>query len=120
MQLASANGSAGDSRRSLAPEMNPELVAATTTLKAIFRQAAAAAGKHFQVTVGEIKGPSRRQHVVEARSAAMYLCRELTDASYAEIGRHFGNRDHTTVLHASTPAAKPKSSSAKTRPRLAC
>jgi chromosomal replication initiator protein len=100
MQLAGTNGSAGDSRRTLAPELAPGLVAETTDLKAILRRATAAAGKHFQVTVGEIKGKSRRQHVVEARSAAMYLCRELTDASYAEIGRHFGNRDHTTVLHA--------------------
>jgi chromosomal replication initiator protein len=30
----------------------------------------------------------------------MYLARHISGASYAEIGRHFGNRDHTTVLHA--------------------
>jgi len=30
----------------------------------------------------------------------MYLCRELTDASYPEIGRHFGGKDHTTIIHA--------------------
>ena len=68
--------------------------------KAVFRQATAAVARHFQLTATELKGPSRRQHVVEARSSAMYLCRTLTDASLAEIGRHFGNRDHSTVLHA--------------------
>ena len=30
----------------------------------------------------------------------MYLCRELTDLSYPQIGKYFGNRDHSTVLHA--------------------
>jgi chromosomal replication initiator protein len=96
MQLASTSGSAANRCHALAPE----LAAETTDAKTVFRQAAAAAGKHFHVSQGDMKGKSRRQHVVEARSAAMYLCRELTAASYADIGRHFGNRDHTTVLHA--------------------
>jgi chromosomal replication initiator protein len=30
----------------------------------------------------------------------MYLCRELTSASFPEIGRHFGGKDHTTIIHA--------------------
>src|SRR5262245_28140494 len=68
--------------------------------KAAFRHITSAVARHFQLTAAELKSPSRRQHVVEARSTAMYLCRTLTDASLAEIGRHFGNRDHTTVLHA--------------------
>ena len=68
--------------------------------KAAFRQITTTVARHFQITATELKGKSRRQHVVEARSAAMHLCRTLTDASLAEIGRHFGNRDHTTVLHA--------------------
>ena len=68
--------------------------------KAVFRQTTTAVARHFLLTATELKGPSRRQHVVEARSSAMYLCRTLTDASLAEIGRHFGNRDHSTVLHA--------------------
>ncbi len=69
-------------------------------LKAVFRQITTTVARHFQLTSAELKGKSRRQHVVEARSTAMHLCRTLTDASLAEIGRHFGNRDHTTVLHA--------------------
>jgi chromosomal replication initiator protein len=47
-----------------------------------------------------ICGPSRTRPLVTARQVAMYLTRELTDYSYPAIGRVFGNRDHTTVIHA--------------------
>jgi len=42
----------------------------------------------------------RTKRVVVPRQVAMYLCRELTDASLPAIGRAFGGRDHTTVLYA--------------------
>jgi chromosomal replication initiator protein len=45
-------------------------------------------------------GPSRTRPLVTARQVAMYLTRELTDYSYPAIGRVFGKRDHTTVIHA--------------------
>jgi chromosomal replication initiator protein len=38
----------------------------------------------------------------------MYLCRELTDSSFPEIGRHFGGKDHTTIIHACKQIAKMK------------
>jgi chromosomal replication initiator protein len=60
----------------------------------------ASVAKHFRLPVGELRGPSRQAGVVRARSLAMYLARRLTPLSFLEIGRHFGNRDHTTVLHA--------------------
>jgi hypothetical protein len=50
------------------------------------------------VTAGEIRGPSRRQAVVQARQIAMSLARSMLDASYPELGRAF-RRDHTTILH---------------------
>ncbi len=50
--------------------------------------------------VESIIGPSRTRPLVTARQVAMYLTRELTDYSYPAIGRVFGNRDHTTVIHA--------------------
>ena len=56
--------------------------------------------KHAQLAVSELKGKSRQQSIADARGLAMFLVRRLTLASYAEIGRHFGNRDHSTVLHA--------------------
>lgn len=68
--------------------------------KGTLRQIASAVAKHYQISLNELKGQSRQQGVVRARSLAMYLCRELAGASYAEVGKFFGGRDHTTVLHA--------------------
>jgi chromosomal replication initiator protein len=59
-----------------------------------------AVGKQFGLSAAELKGKSRQQGIAEARAVAMCLVRRLTEASYAEIGRHFSGRDHTTVLHA--------------------
>ena len=50
--------------------------------------------------VDALIGPSRTRPLVTARQVAMYLTRELTDYSYPAIGRVFGKRDHTTVIHA--------------------
>ncbi|MBT8193412.1 MAG: chromosomal replication initiator protein DnaA [Acidimicrobiia bacterium] len=71
------------SQRTLHPE---EIIGAT----------AAATG----LSPADLIGPSRRQPLVRARQTAMYLCRELTDLSLPKIGRAFGGRDHTTVMHA--------------------
>ena len=45
------------------------------------------------------QGPSRSREAVNARQAAMYLVRRMTNLSTPDIGREFGKRDHTTVLH---------------------
>jgi chromosomal replication initiator protein len=42
----------------------------------------------------------------------MYLSRELTEASYPEIGRHFGGKDHTTIIHACRQVAKAREADA--------
>jgi chromosomal replication initiator protein len=52
------------------------------------------------ISVTEITGDKRSRPVVESRHLAMYLARELTDASLPKIGDRVGGRDHTTVLHA--------------------
>ncbi|EHJ57691.1 chromosomal replication initiator protein dnaA [Streptococcus urinalis FB127-CNA-2] len=57
-------------------------------------------GKFYGVTVKEIKATKRTQDIVLARQVAMYLSRELTDNSLPKIGKEFGGRDHSTVLHA--------------------
>jgi chromosomal replication initiator protein len=54
----------------------------------------------YGFTIEAICGPSRTRPLVTARQVAMYLVRNLTDYSYPAIARVFGNRDHTTVIHA--------------------
>jgi chromosomal replication initiator protein len=60
----------------------------------------AAACLHFRISSEELISPSRTARVAWPRQVAMYLARELTDESLPAIGRHFGRRDHTTVIHA--------------------
>ena len=59
-----------------------------------------AVAEHYGLTREQIKGPSREWQYAHPRQLAMWLARGLTDRSLPDIGRHFGNRDHTTVLHA--------------------
>lgn len=56
--------------------------------------------EYFGLTIEDLQGASRTRVLVTARQIAMYLCRELTDASLPKIGQQFGGRDHTTVMHA--------------------
>jgi chromosomal replication initiator protein len=56
--------------------------------------------KYLSVTTPQLRGPSRRSHVVRARGVAMLLARTLTGTSLKMVGKYFGHRDHTTVLHA--------------------
>lgn len=56
--------------------------------------------RRYGVTVDEIEGDRRTKRISQARHIAIYLARELTDSSYPAIGRAFGRRDHTTVMHA--------------------
>jgi chromosomal replication initiator protein len=56
--------------------------------------------RFFNIKVSELKGPRRTRQVVVPRQIAMYLARKHTGMSLPEIGKRFGGRDHTTVLHA--------------------
>ena len=55
--------------------------------------------KHYGLKTSVITGSSRRKQHAAARSMAMYLLRSLCQLSYHEIGKRFGNRDHSTVMH---------------------
>lgn len=53
----------------------------------------------FNIPMADLVGPRRNGGLIRPRQIAMYLCKTLTVRSLPEIGRQFGNRDHTTVLH---------------------
>ena len=55
--------------------------------------------RHYGVPLRDILSAIRTRDVVRVRQVAMWLCRRTTLKSYPEIGRRFGGRDHTTVLH---------------------
>jgi chromosomal replication initiator protein len=56
--------------------------------------------KTFGLKVPELRGNSRKQTIAQARAVAIYLQRELLSMTYSHIGSYFGNRDHSTVMHA--------------------
>jgi chromosomal replication initiator protein len=61
---------------------------------------------YFSLTVEDLCSPSRSRQLVTARQIAMYLARELTEMSLPRIGKAFGGRDHTTVMHAKSKIAR--------------
>jgi chromosomal replication initiator protein len=63
-------------------------------------------GARFHVKIADLKSRRRSKTLVHPRQIAMYLCRELTDSSYPEIGRQFGGKDHTTIIHACKQVTK--------------
>jgi len=65
------------------------------TVDAIQKHVAAA----YKLQPKDIKSKTNKSEIVVPRQVAMYLCKELTDASLPEIGRKFGGKHHSTVLH---------------------
>ncbi|MGZ0188603.1 MAG: chromosomal replication initiator protein DnaA [Alphaproteobacteria bacterium] len=56
--------------------------------------------EHFNIRLADMSSPRRARAVARPRQVAMYLAKHLTSRSLPEIGRKFGGRDHTTVMHA--------------------
>lgn len=56
--------------------------------------------EHYGVKVVDVLSRRRTKHLIQPRHVGMYLCKKLTLKSLPVIGRKFGGRDHTTVLHA--------------------
>ena len=89
---------------------------AQDVLKDVFPQGEAAAvsikriqetvSERFGLSLDELCGDRRSQNIVYPRQVAMYLSRELTDSSLPKIGKEFGGRDHTTVIHATSKIAR--------------
>ena len=56
--------------------------------------------EHYNMRIGDMVSARRARAVARPRQVAMYLAKQLTSRSLPEIGKKFGNRDHTTVMHA--------------------
>jgi chromosomal replication initiator protein len=57
---------------------------------------------YFNLKIAALKSKNNAKAIAQPRQMAMYLCRQLTGASLPEIGREFGGKHHTTVLHSIT------------------
>ncbi len=66
--------------------LNPEIIIATVA-------------QHYGFSVKDIKGKKRYPRIAEARHLSIYLCRNLLGETYVEIGRIFGGKDHSTIVH---------------------
>jgi len=55
--------------------------------------------EHFNIRLSDMIGPKRTRTIARPRQIAMYLAKQLTTRSLPEIGRRFGGRDHTTIMH---------------------
>ena len=55
--------------------------------------------EHYNIRLSDMIGPKRLRNFARPRQVAMFLCKQLTSRSLPEIGRRFGGRDHTTVMH---------------------
>jgi chromosomal replication initiator protein len=58
-----------------------------------------AVADYYSISLIDIDSPRRRECVTRPRQIAIYLCCKLTALSYGELGRRFGGRDHTTIMH---------------------
>lgn len=71
--------------------------------------------EHFNLTPEDIISQKRNAEISKPRQIAMYLCRTMTDTPLEQIGRYFGNRDHTTILHGYKKVSKEVTNSIETR-----
>lgn len=55
--------------------------------------------EHYDIRLSDMLGPKRTRTLARPRQVAMWLCKQLTSRSLPEIGRKFGKRDHTTIMH---------------------
>ena len=82
---------AQDAMRNLVDNEQPE----NLTMERIARTVAS----HFKLSLEEIKSKNNSRQIAVPRQVAMYLCKRMTKHSFPEIGREFGGKHHTTVMH---------------------
>ncbi len=88
LNMATAN----EALKDILPPPRPKMITIETIQKTVCQ--------YYNINMNELLSKKRHRQVVFPRQIAMYLCRNMTDASYPQIGDQFGGRDHTTVLHA--------------------
>lgn len=71
---------------------SPKMLTIETIQKAV--------ADHYKLKLSDLKSHNRQRNLTLPRQIAMYLSRELTNASFPELGERFGGKDHTTVMHA--------------------
>lgn len=74
--------------------------------------------EHFHLRLADLRAKLRTKSLVYPRHLAMYLCRHLTQLSLPDIGRQFGGKDHSTVIHAIRKIAKKAEADPKVRALL--
>ncbi|EBB5767597.1 chromosomal replication initiator protein DnaA [Listeria monocytogenes] len=85
-------GLAAEALKDIIPSSKSQVIAISGIQEAV--------GEYFHVRLEDFKAKKRTKSIAFPRQIAMYLSRELTDASLPKIGDEFGGRDHTTVIHA--------------------
>ncbi len=80
-------------------ELGIKVSAPATQVFPSVRQCIVATAQHFEVSVHDVLGHSRKAFSAHVRHVAMYVAKQLTLATYPMLGRTFDGRDHTTVMH---------------------
>ncbi|WOV84361.1 chromosomal replication initiator protein DnaA [Sporosarcina jeotgali] len=89
---------AAEALKDIIPNARPRMVTIVDIQKTV--------GEHFSVRLEDFSAKKRTRAIAFPRQVAMYLSRELTDASLPKIGSEFGGRDHSTVIHAHEKISK--------------
>ncbi len=101
---------AQDAIRNIAVEEDPAVVTIEGIQKAV--------ATNFRITTSELVAKSNARHYALPRQVAMYICKQLTKHSFPEIGRAFGGKHHTTVMHSVEKIESLVSSDATLRKRV--
>ena len=79
---------------------NLQLTAPEDTRVLTVEAIAKATSQYYKIPLADLKSKSRIKEVAKARHIAMYLCRKCLNLTFDEIGKYFGGRDHSSVVHA--------------------
>ncbi len=98
--LAFASLTGSEINLDMASEVLSSIIQASPARAATIADAMKVVCEHYGVTVDQLKSKRRTQDLALARQVSMYIARERVGATLTQIGRAFGGRDHTTVMHA--------------------